>query len=124
MFLKVLHDMVQKAIPTPVATTFGRLDPRALGIATASFFGIFLFLATIILVIRGGAEVGPTLSLVSEYFPGYKVTWGGAWIGLVYAAIVGFLLGFFLAVLRNGVAHAALHSVRRKLERTSVGDLP
>lgn len=116
--------MVQKPLPQPVVATFGRLDPRALGLAMAVLFGLALFLATTILVLQGGPRVGPMLSLLSQYFPGYTVTWAGAVIGFVYAAVCGFLIGFFFAVLRNGVAHVVLYSFRRKIERTSTNDLP
>ena len=116
--------MVEKPLPQPVVVTFGRLDPRALGFAIAVLFGLALFLATIILILRGGPRVGPMLSLLSQYFPGYRVSWAGAGIGFIYAAICGFLIGFFFAILRNGVAHVVLHSFRRKIERASTNDLP
>jgi chromate transport protein ChrA len=47
--------------------------------------------------------VGPTLGLLSNYFPGYSVTWVGAFVGFAYAAVVGALLGWALAMIYNRI---------------------
>jgi hypothetical protein len=66
--------------------------------------GVGLWLATIWLVIRGGDVVGPHLALLSNYFPGYTVTWVGAFVGLFYGALAGGLVGWVLAWLYNKLA--------------------
>ena len=66
--------------------------------------GTGLWLATAWLVIRGGEDVGRHLKLLRFYFPGYTVTWGGAFVGFVYAALVGGLAGFLLAWIYNRLA--------------------
>lgn len=116
--------MNQKTLPEPVVITFGRLDAKALGIALGVVLGSLLFLATIILVVRGGAKVGPNLSLLSEYFPGYRVTWQGSILGIFYGALSGFLIGYCFAWLRNAVAHLFLLSMKRRADRATIGDLP
>lgn len=63
-----------------------------------------LFTATVWLLIRGGPNVGKHLSLLSNYFPGYSVTWGGAIVGLLYGALVGALAGWTIALLYNRIA--------------------
>ena len=45
--------------------------------------------------------MGPTLSLISHYFKGYKVSWPGAFIGLFEGGLAGFALGAIIAYLRN-----------------------
>jgi hypothetical protein len=45
--------------------------------------------------------VGQTLVLLSNYLPGYKVTWTGAWLGGLEAAVIGFMWGYVGAWLRN-----------------------
>lgn len=115
--------MAQKGIPEPVIITFGRLDPKALGLAISVVFGAILFLATLVLVLRGGPVVGPNLSLLAQYFPGYSVTWGGSILGLLYGALCGFIFGYGFAQLRNGVAHLFLLSVKRRAERATISDL-
>jgi hypothetical protein len=66
--------------------------------------GFVLFFATVWLLIRGGPNVGKHLSLLSNYFPGYSVTWGGAIVGLAYGALVGALAGWTIALLYNRIA--------------------
>ncbi len=115
--------MKEKSLPGPVIITFGRLDARALGGAVAVVFGLFLFLTTIILVFKGGPVVGPTLSLLSQYFPGYEVTAPGAVLGFLYGAVCGFVIGYSFAHLRNGIAHLFLLSVKRRSEQATISDL-
>ncbi len=66
--------------------------------------GTGLWLATVWLVIRGGLEVGKHLGLLRHYFPGYSVTWGGAFVGFFYGAVVGAAAGFLLAWVYNRLA--------------------
>ncbi|HSJ08543.1 MAG TPA: hypothetical protein VK928_01490, partial [Longimicrobiales bacterium] len=58
--------------PQAVTQAVLRLNARAWGISTGMFLGMGLFLATNILVLRGGIEVGKHLQLLSIYFPGYS----------------------------------------------------
>jgi hypothetical protein len=58
-------------------------------------------LATAVLVLRGGETVGPTLALLGHYVPGYRVTWLGSLLGLVYGALFGFAIGYVVASCRN-----------------------
>ena len=102
---------------------FARLDPLSLGISTGVVFGAGTFLATAILLLRGGQIVGPNMSLLGQYFLGYSVTWSGAFVGLLEAGISGFVLGFIAACLRNwGLAAYAL-MIKRRLEAESQRDL-
>lgn len=84
-----------------IQAAFARLDPVALGISVGSVGGLGLFLATAALLLRGGAVVGPTLSLLDNYLIGFSVTWAGAFIGLAEVAGGGFALGFLFAAMRN-----------------------
>ena len=67
--------------------------------------GVGLFVATLWLLIRGPApgetEVGPTLGLLSNYFPGYDVTVIGSFLGLFYGALTGAILGWLIAFIYN-----------------------
>src|SRR5215467_3868129 len=70
-----------------------RIRLQGLGIAIGLLCGFGLFAATNILVLRGGERVGPHLALLSVYFPGYRVTFLGSFIGFVYAVVVGYGTG-------------------------------
>ena len=65
--------------------------------------GAGLFVATVWLLIRGGPDVGRNLGLLSNYYPGYDVTWPGAVVGLFYGAVFGALVGWSTAWIYNQV---------------------
>ncbi len=78
-----------------------RLNGRAWGIALGLLLGGGLFLATIVLVIKGGQDVGQHLSLLSVFFPGSRVTVLGSLIGFVYAFVLGYALGRLVGTVYN-----------------------
>jgi hypothetical protein len=78
-----------------------RLNERAWGVAGALVFGLGLFLATNVLVLQGGDDVGAHLGLLRYYFPGYSVTFVGSLIGFVYAFVLGYALGRVVGWLYN-----------------------
>ncbi len=81
-----------------------RLNSVLMGVVLGILCGAGLFLATIILVLKGGPKVGPHLILLAQYFPGYRVTVLGSFIGFVYAAIVGFVIGSVIGAVYNKIA--------------------
>ena len=83
-----------------VRTTLVRANARAWGLATGLLFGCGLFVATNVLVLRGGEQVGTHLGRLSHVFPGYQVTLAGSLIGFIYAFVVGYALGRLLAPRR------------------------
>lgn len=85
-------------------------------------FGLGMFGATLILVLKGGDNVGSNLGLLSQYFVGYDVTAPGAVLGLLYGFLTGFLLGFFFAALRNTLIVLYAAGIRAKQELTSLDD--
>lgn len=87
-----------------IRTTTVRLNARAWGIAVGLLFGVGLFIATNVLVLRGGDHVGAHLSLLSIYFPGYRVTALGSLVGFVYAFVVGYGLGRLVGAVYNQLA--------------------
>ena len=71
------------------------------GIAIGLLCGLGLFLATIVLVIKGGPNPGPHLGPPRIYYPGYSVTWFGSAVGFVYAFVVGYGVGRTIATIYN-----------------------
>ncbi len=86
--------------------TLLRLNARAWGIALGLLFGLALFLATALLVMKGGPTVGAHLGLLGEYLPGYRVTWPGAFIGFVYLFVVGYAVGRIIGGVYNALARS------------------
>lgn len=78
-----------------------RLRASVMAVVFAMVGGVGLFVATMWLVIQGGKVVGPTLALLSNYYPGYSVTVGGSFVGLLYGALTGGLVGYVFALVYN-----------------------
>ncbi len=80
-----------------------RVNRHVLGLTLGILFGFGLFFATNILVLKGGPHVGANLQLLDQFFPGYRVTFGGSFLGLIYGFAVGYLSGFIIATVYNWV---------------------
>ena len=81
--------------------TILRLNARAWGIAFGLLLGGGLFIATNVLVLKGGENVGQHLQLLRVFFPGYSVTFLGSLIGFVYAFVIGYALGRLVGFVYN-----------------------
>jgi len=90
----------------PPATTLIRLNAWVNGTACGVVCGAGLMAMTLWLVIKGGDPAGPHLALLGNYFIGYTVSVGGAFIGLVYGFAAGFFAAFFVSVLYNRISQA------------------
>ncbi|HUR00289.1 MAG TPA: hypothetical protein VM166_12605 [Gemmatimonadaceae bacterium] len=86
------------------SATLLRLNARAWGIAVGLVFGMGLFLATMVLLMKGGLDVGAHLGLLSKLLPGYSVTVGGAFIGFGYAFVIGYAIGRIIGSVYNALA--------------------
>jgi protoporphyrinogen oxidase len=96
---------------------FRRVDGVALGTATGVVAGALLFIATLMLVLKGGSVVGPRLGLLAQFLPGYSVTVAGSVLGLAYGFLGGFVAGWSFAVLRNLTLLFSLAVLRRRAQR-------
>jgi hypothetical protein len=106
-----------------IDAAFARLDPVGLGAALGVLGGALIFLATAILLLKGGVVIGPTLSLLGNYFLGFGVSWPGAFVGLVEGSLGGFALGYVLATSRNWGMAAYAFLLRRRAEAELNRDL-
>lgn len=94
---------MQEAEWALIASAVARLRASIMALVFALTCGAGMFLATAWLVIRGGSNVGATLGLLRHYWPGYTVTWPGAFVGMFYAALFGGLLGWLIAFIYNRI---------------------
>ena len=106
---------------------FARLRPVPLGISLGLMGGVLVFGATAILLVKallGWTEgpVGPHLALLRHYFPGYSITWIGAFVGLCYGIASGFALGSISAVLVNSSHFVHMRLLVRKLRGRAIQD--
>jgi hypothetical protein len=63
-----------------------RFNATVQGVVTGLVLGLIVFVATIWLVIKGGPVVGPHLSLLGQYFIGYRVTVLGRLVGFAWGS--------------------------------------
>jgi hypothetical protein len=80
------------------------LNAQAWGISFGLLLGGGLFLATNVLVIKGGLQVGKHLALLSAFFPGYRVSFAGSLVGFVYGFVTGWILGRVIGAVYNRLA--------------------
>lgn len=100
-----------------IESAFAKIDPVALGVAVGVVSGLGIFIASVVLLLRGGSAPGPTLSLLGNYLFGFEVTWGGAVIGLLEGGLLGFAVGALAAGLRNWTLTGYAKFVRWRAER-------
>jgi hypothetical protein len=79
-------------------------NAKAWAIGLGLTLAIGLFVATNVLVLKGGPNVGSHLQLLRVYFPGYSVTFTGSIIGSVYAFVLGYLSGRTVIALYRRIA--------------------
>lgn len=84
-----------------VSKTLLRMNEQGWGIAFGLLLGVGLFAATNFLVLKGGEVVGPHLELLAVFFPGYRVTFLGSFVGFVYAFVVGYGFGRTVSAIYN-----------------------
>lgn len=106
-------------------TSLVRLNMSIMGAMAGIFAGLLLWLATAILLLRGGPNVGQNLSLLGVFLPGYEVSWAGAWIGLFWGLILGglsgaILYGSYAATLSRGLSQPVLDTRSASLYRPPV----
>lgn len=106
-----------------IEIAFARLDPLALGVAVGTVSAFGTLLATAILLFKGGAVVGPNLSLLKHYLFGFEMTWTGALIGFLEAGLWGLVFGFCSAGLRNWALNVYASLVRWRGETDARRDL-
>ena len=112
-----------EAVKEAFAEAFRKLDRVALGLSMGTMAGLLVFLATIILVLKGGDVVGPKLQLLDQYFPGYSVTMSGSLLGLCYGYITGFVGGWGFAFVRNASVFLYTALIQRRAERLLLRNL-
>ena len=108
-------------MPDSLSLAFAPLHKRAFGLAIATTGAAMVLLATVIAVLRGTAFTLP-LELLAQYFPGYAVTWSGAAIGAAWAALIGYVAGWLLALARNTMLAIMLFTVRTRAELATTRD--
>lgn len=93
----------RKTPPLPAQTieSLARLQSRAWGVSVGLLMAGVLFVATVLLVVRGGPDMGQHLQLLSVLLPGFSVSYAGACIGFVYMFVIGYAVGRLIGEIYN-----------------------
>ena len=101
---------------------FARMDKLGFATAVGTVSGLYVFLATIWLSIKGVPPGTPDIAFLGEYFEGYTTTVKGAFIAFPYTFFYGFLFGWMFAYIRNLIISIYLFYARKKSELLSIRD--
>ena len=124
---------------------FAHLDRHALGVSCGIVASTVLFLMTVAMTIKGPVACmaclstntrakamsrdvdlvfhkGPHLELLSYFLPGYSVGWGGAFIGLGWGLLVGYLIGHVFAGFLNLHHRIYLRVIERRLRSEALSN--
>lgn len=112
-----VDEAIEEAEDAVIEVAFAKIDPLALGIAVGAVSGVGIFMASVVLLLKGGPAPGLTLSLLGNYLFGFDVTWGGAVIGLLEGGLLGCAVGALAAGLRNWTLTGYAKFVRWRGER-------
>jgi hypothetical protein len=108
-------------LPSELLLAFAPLHKAAFGAAIGTAFALLVFLATVLTLLLPTPE-GPGLWLLGVYFRGYTVSWGGAFIGALWAGFAGFVFGWFIAFCRNFILAVSLFVIRTRAELARTRD--
>jgi len=86
-----------------LSRAIARIHAGVLALVFGLIGGFGLFAMTAWLILKGGPEVGPHLQLLSNYFPGYSVTWGGGILGLFWGMLIGGIVGWSIGQIYNRI---------------------
>jgi hypothetical protein len=95
-----------------LVSTVLKLNAKILGLVLGLLSGIFIFIVTNWLVIKGGKHVGSHLQLLSQYFIGYRVTFFGSIIGFFYCFAIGGISGALIGWIYNKIVIFKNHRSR------------
>lgn len=105
-----------------IIQSLAKLDALAFGVSIGAVLGFGIFLATNILIWKGGDVIGPRLALLGQYFIGYEVTPIGSLIGFAWGFASGFALGWIGAGLRNFIVSIYVNIFKLRGRMTAVRD--
>jgi hypothetical protein len=108
-------------LPRELLLAFSPVHKSAFGIAIATVSALFVFGLTVLTMLQL-PEDRVRIELLAVYFRGYAVSWPGALIGAGWAALAGFVFGWFLAFCRNLVLAISLFVIRTRAQLAETRD--
>ena len=100
---------------------FAPIHKLAFGVAVGMVAGLLLFGVTLGHVAFDPRQ-GEYLALLGQYFYGYTVSPTGAFVGLWWGFVTGFVAGWFMAFVRNFAITVIIFAFRTKAELSQTHD--
>jgi protoporphyrinogen oxidase len=114
---QVKDPVAEKIIDRAFPQVFTKLEPLAFGTALGVVSGFTWLLITLWVVLNHLQSVALFMELLSQYLPGYEVSlFPGSLLNLFYGFLLGFLLGWSFASLRNAVMSLYVSNLWRQVE--------
>ena len=107
-------------LPEDLALAFAPIHKAAFGVALALPMAGLVFLTTAYATVRSGFP--EWMYLLANYYPGYTVSWSGAFIGFGWSAFTFFVAGWFLAFWRNLAVASSVWIARTREELAATRD--
>lgn len=105
----------------PLMRAFAPLHRSAMGTAGGIVLGTIIFLATFVSMERD-LHSSEHLGLLSQFFVGYSVSLKGAFIGLIWGFVTGYVLGWAFAFVRNVAVWIYLIAMRSRADVEQYSD--
>ena len=100
---------------------FPPIHKLALGVAVGLVAGLLLCVVTLGHVALDPRH-GEYLALLGQYFYGYTISPMGAFVGLWWGFVTGFVAGWFMAFVRNFAIAVTIFALRTKAELSQTSD--
>jgi protoporphyrinogen oxidase len=107
---------LEQVLDDAFARAFMKLDPVPHGLAMGLVSGMFVAILTIVVHLSNMTSIERFLLLLYQYFPGYQVNFLGAFLSFFYVLLIGFLIGWSVAALRNKSIQIYISILRRRAE--------
>ena len=76
-----------------------KFNIKAFSLTCGIIWGLSVLLSTFWILITGAS--GKTLGKLGKFYMGYSVSWGGAFVGLIWGFVDGLIVGAIFALLYN-----------------------
>jgi hypothetical protein len=107
--------LAQIVEPATLRLAFAPLHKVAFGSAVGVAAAVVMLVLTVYQLTLA-PDWAPDLHLLANYFQGYRVSWPGAIVGMLWGFGVGFIAGWFFAFCRNLAIATSVFISRTKAE--------
>lgn len=79
-----------------------KFNIKSFGLTCGIIWGLTILISTVWILISGVG--GKTLGKLSKFYFGYSISWGGAFVGMIWGFVDGLIVGAIFAWLYNKLA--------------------